>query len=713
RETNYDTLLANAIRLYRHVVFDESHSPYNTILADFSDFADDLVNEGFAVSSMGDFSPAFFGAAEILVLTTGTTTYTSAEADAIEAFVQDGGGLFVATDYGSFGDELDQVTERFGFIRNKTAYLTDTDDTIAGDSYNVYDGANIANHSITLDVSRLELDRPGGFTDLPSNAVTLVSTDTDGTSDWHTGQPADGVPIAAAVTTVGDGRVAVVCDMNFMDDSTNPDADGETTYSDSDNDVFLINNIRWLSAAGLKERIVLFDESHNPFFSVNSGYLDFGNYLTLNGYTLQWMTTFYASLLETAHVLFICDGTVDYTTSEITAIVDFVAAGGGLFLIGDLSTYHDKIDPIANEFGMDYNDTGYLEDSDDHDPVGEAYILYNESNFGAHPIMEGISRIEVDLGTAFDSIGTGTALVTTDTDGTCSWSDGGLANGLAVFAAQEHELGRVVAVSDVQLVHSGYDADSDGIPQLYEHDNILFTLNSFQWLVENRAPVVEVTAPNGGEELSGTTSITWTATDPNKDEFTVDISYSTNGGSSWTVLTTGLTTMSWSWDTSTTPDSDQYLIRVEATDYELTGQDVSDAVFQVDNYGPTITNVKHGPAAPTAADTVNVSANVEDISGVKDVTCYYTVNSGTEQSVALSLVSGTLYAVDFPTNFAVNDVVEYYIKAVDNNDFATSSSTKSFTVAAPPGIPGFELPVVALGLLVSLGILLVVRRKRR
>ncbi|MFX1253694.1 MAG: Ig-like domain-containing protein [Promethearchaeota archaeon] len=721
RESNCDQVLANAIRLHRHVVFDASHNPYGTIFSGYSAWADDLVTDNFAVSSMGQFDPAFFSASDVLVIiSTGATNYTTGELTAIQAFVEMGGGLFIVQDWGSWADELEPIANLFGFNSSNTfdaaddRYLTDTDDFTGDQAAVTYAGANIRNHSLTLGVTQVENYYGNGFTDLPAEAKSIIVTDTDGTSDWDDGSPADGVT-AMAASTFADGRVVVSLDFNWLRDDQDLDGDLSNDYFDqAGHAVLAVNTIRWLSAAGLKERIVLFDNSHTPIssYNVNNHYLELGNYLTSNGYTVHWMSTFYTTLLDEAHVLVVVESNSAYTNAEIAAIVAFVAAGGGLFLMADWGGFGVNVDVIGNEFGIDRNDTSYLDDSDDW-LVGTSYIIYEESNMGNHPIMEGISRIEVDRGTAFDTVGSGTVLMASDNDDTCTWNNGGIANNIAVFAATEHELGRVVYITDMNFFSGFDDPDVDGVPDFYEADNNLFAVNAFQWLAENQAPVVEVTAPNGGEEFSGTTSITWTATDPNKDEFTVDISYSINGGSSWSVLTTGLTTMSWSWDTSTTPDSDQYLIRVEATDYELTGQDVSDAVFLVDNNGPTISNVVLSPSGPTSADMANVSAEVTDISGVKSVALYYTVNSGSLQSVAMSKVSGDTYAGVFPTAFAVSDEVEYYVKAIDNNDFESMSSSAKFTVAAPPGIPGFELPVVTLGLLASLGILFIVRRKRR
>ncbi|MFX1536351.1 MAG: hypothetical protein ACFFDI_19205, partial [Promethearchaeota archaeon] len=689
RESNYDQILGNAIRLHRHVVFDNSHNQYFNIFGDLNSFTDDLVTEGFAISSMDSFSPAFFNACDVLVIpfcdfTTGIN-YTTTEIDAIQDFVTQGGGLYILGEYGGWGKHLLELEEAFGYEMNGTAVLYDSDENVGYDYLPYYDGSNIHSHSLTVWVGRIEMYGGTGFLSMPANAKSIVVTDDNGTATW--GIPpavsgtiaADGVTCYAASTHEA-GRVVVSGDGGFLSDSSDTDSDLTDDYHDSDNDVLAVNTIRWLSAAGLKERIVLFDESHDPFGGITGqaqvlgSYVKFANYLTCNGYTIHVTTTFHSGMINASHVLVLCDGLTDYTTNEIAVIKEFVANGGGLLLLGDQGVNGDQVDPIGNEFGIDRNDTSYLDDSNDY-VVSNSYIIYEDANMGIHPIMEGISRIEVYQSTAFDTIGSGTALLTTDTDGTCEWHNGGIANGTAVFAATEHVLGRVVYVTDVNLPQD-IDDDGDGDVNFFDSDNNLFIVNAFQWLAENRAPVVVVTKPNGGETISGTTTITWTASDPNKDDFTVDIAYSTNGGSSWSVLTTGLITTSWSWNTTGLSDSDQYLIRVEATDYELTGSDVSNTVFTVDNSGPTITNIVHSPTNPNAANIINISAEVTDISGIKSVSFHYTVNNDSSESVIMSKISGDIYAGNFSTAFSVGDVVEYYIKAKDNNDFESTSSTK-------------------------------------
>ena len=187
-------------------------------------------------------------------------------------------------------------------------------------------------------------------------------------------------------------------------------------------------------------------------------------------------------------------------------------------------------------------------------------------------------------GTAFDTVGTGTALVFADSDGTCSWSDGGIANGIAVFAATEHEQGRVVYITDIDFPSNIDDPDLDGVTDFYEADNNLFLVNAFQWLAENRAPFVELAFPNGGETVNNTITITWTASDPNKDPILgYDLLYSNDSGMSWYPIDTGIMTTSYIWNTTFVPNGANYLIRVEAYDYELVGFDESDAVFTIDN----------------------------------------------------------------------------------------------------------------------------------
>jgi len=99
----------------------------------------------------------------------------------------------------------------------------------------------------------------------------------------------------------------------------------------------------------------------------------------------------------------------------------------------------------------------------------------------------------------------------------------------------------------------------------------------------NIAPVVYVIQPNGGEWINGTYEIQWSANDPNGDALTFTISFSPNGGDTWTQLATGVTESSYPWDTTTVVNGTNYLIQVEASDGTYTELDVSDKLFEIAN----------------------------------------------------------------------------------------------------------------------------------
>jgi hypothetical protein len=523
-----------------------------------------------------------------------------------------------------------------------------------------------------------------------------------------------------------DGRVAVSGDSDFICDSFDWDSDGTNDYFEYENRDLALNTIRWLSAAGLIERVVLFDESNNPYYTISGFWslAELGRYLTANGYTIKWMTTFYTSLLAQAHALVIGDNSIAtaYSTAEEVAITQFVQEGGGLMILADNGAWNDHMDPIANIFGLDYNES-VIHESDDY--IGSTtYPIFDGANIGTHPVTQGVKRIELDLNTGFHSIGTGTSLVKTDDDGTATWGGIYPAINVSVIAATENALGRVIAFADLNYFDNTLDFDSDGDTNFYDSDNNLLTVNAFQWLTENRAPVVTLVYPNGGESLSGSgIGISWSATDPNKDIIMYDLEYSTDNGGTWNPLVAGLMTTTWNWDTTAHPDSDQFLIRVIAYDYELGSTDDSDAVFTVDNNGPTITNLQHAPTSPTPSDTITISADITDISGLSAITLVYNVNAGPDQTVTMTLQAGDTYAADIGP-FADGDAIDYHVEATDNSPstFATTSATQSFTVTQPttptptpttPPIPGFPLEALVIGLALSLGLIVVLRRRKK
>ena len=481
-EGNVSQILGNSIRLHQHIVFDASHIPINYISIGYNGFAMDLVSKGFAVSAMGTFSSAYLSACDVLVLTPGYATYSSSEIDAIEDFVKAGGGLFIVSDWTTFGDTLDSVMWRFGFSRDTTHHLNDTNDYTVNTSWVVYGSGNIWNHSITQEVASVELYRGSGLQSLPASAKQLITTDTDGTGVWSTGVPAIGICVAACAVTSGNGRVAVLTDHDIMRSDQNSDGDGTVDYFDAQNEYFLVNNIRWLSAAGIEEKKVLFEESHSPNFTLGSSYEGLGYLLTANGFTVHWSNVFNPSFIDQMDILLITDGSSNYTSTEINDIKNFVSAGGSLLLLSAYGIYAMETNVIGNEFGINaFITTGYLEDSDDY-TVFSYNIIYEGPNLAPHFIMQGVARVELYWSSAFDTIGDATPLITTDTDGTSGWSAGGSANGLPIMVAKEYSKGRLLCSTSYVHLRSNDDVDGDGVANLYEQDNYLLAARMFQWL---------------------------------------------------------------------------------------------------------------------------------------------------------------------------------------------------------------------------------------
>jgi len=84
-------------------------------------------------------------------------------------------------------------------------------------------------------------------------------------------------------------------------------------------------------------------------------------------------------------------------------------------------------------------------------------------------------------------------------------------------------------------------------------------------------PTVTVLSPRGGESLSDSCEVEWEAADPDGDELTYAVLYSSNGGEDWSVLTTNLEDKRYNVDLKQLPGGDRCLIKVAATDGFHTG----------------------------------------------------------------------------------------------------------------------------------------------
>ncbi len=707
RVTDFDKLLANALRLPWHVVFDESHFPLNTVETGHALFAADLVAAGFAVSWVTTLDPDYLQASDVLIIGISDEIYTGSDIEVLQDFVNEGKGLFVATDYWNFGDYSDELLLSFGFERYNDSALYDVDNYDGYTANVYYTGKNLINCSCNLQVSRLETPAATGFSSMPDGARSIVVTDTDNTTKWgyEAGPGALGVTVAACATYDSLGRVFVIGDTNIMDSSMDNDGDGTVDYSDSDNEVFLVNCIRWLFGAGVKERTVLVDLSNSPYLSLSSTIAAW-RMLTLNGLNVKWMASFNVNLLNEVNILVVTAGATAYPSEEIDAVAAFVERGGGLVMYCDWGIFGNVVGAIAERFGLIREPSTYLTDTDDH-ILYAPYIKYDGLNIQPHPITSGVSRIEVDLSGALLDIGGAAPIIVTASDNTSTYLNGTITGSLSVFAAVEYGLGRAVFFPDVDFWSLSYDPENDGWKTFYDSDNDLLTANSFWWLAENRAPSVAVTYPDGGEGIEDTVTITWNATDPNLDEMDFALDYSLDGGSTWTPIASAVADKQYSWNTATLADGAEYLIRVTASDGVLEASDVSGSEFTVDNNAPVITNVAYSPASLGAGLPVVVSADVVDVSAIVSVECRYSIDGGdTWATKVMSLASGETYDCSIGS-FNASTTVTYMIRATDAMGHVSDwTPEEQFTVPAALDVMLLAIIAVAAAGIVILVVLL-------
>jgi len=114
-------------------------------------------------------------------------------------------------------------------------------------------------------------------------------------------------------------------------------------------------------------------------------------------------------------------------------------------------------------------------------------------------------------------------------------------------------------------------------------------------------PHVTVLTPNGGEVWDDVHNITWHAWDNNTDEtLTYDVLFSSDSGSSFQLLTSGLTETWFEWNTSEFQKQNSFLIEVRVQDGIYTNFDRSDSVFTAGN----ITSITTPPSStPTTTTT--------------------------------------------------------------------------------------------------------------
>jgi carboxypeptidase T len=267
-------------------------------------------------------------------------------------------------------------------------------------------------------------------------------------------------------------------------------------------------------------------------------------------------------------VIWATDGSATLAAAEKTALMNFMDAGGSVYINGedigyDIATEDDTaigLGTSPNNFYGLYLHATYLADS-------SGGTLMN--GVTGDPITNGMSNYDIS-GSYPDAIGLA--------DGTAS----------TIFRYNDAttRAGALKAeTTDYKLVYISCEY-FEGTTDLQANKNLLMQ-RIIDWLNPDRVPTVSVTAPTATNTIaSGSYTIRWTASDDNPfPTMPIDIDYSANGGSTWNPVVANIAnTGSYVWDTTTRVDGVNYLVRVTATD--SIGQattDISDNPFSIDN----------------------------------------------------------------------------------------------------------------------------------
>lgn len=153
----------------------------------------------------------------------------------------------------------------------------------------------------------------------------------------------------------------------------------------------------------LQNQVVLIDEAHNNFHTLEGRYLPFAKVLKSDGYTIKKnIHKFSLKSLKGADVLVIAnalnDKNVDnenppnypaFTQEEVEAVYHWVKNGGSLLLIADHLPWPKASDSLASIFGFQFSN-GYVE------VIGssEQYFEVSDGSLVMHEVLKGLDNTQ-------------------------------------------------------------------------------------------------------------------------------------------------------------------------------------------------------------------------------------------------------------------------------------------------------------------------------
>jgi len=409
--------------------------------------------------------------------------------------------------------------------------------------------------------------------------------------------------------------------------------------------------------------------------------------------------------LKNYNVFVIPEPNIAFTSAEITAIRSFVQNGGGLFMIADhagADRNSDGIDAagVFNQlmgspsiFGIVYNDNsadktfGWFDNHpDDNYTTDTTSPIVFTGPFGNPQPGRGLGL----FGSSSMTL-SGSAKGHVWKTGVAAGSTSGV-----TFATSTYGSGRVAAVGDSS---TGEDATNSCGHTTYlgyndpSYDNGLIYANAVAWLAaggspsDTQPPTVSISAPASGATLTGTVSVTASASDNvgvTKVEFYLD-------GALKSTDTTS--PYAWSFDTTTAANGSHTL---SAKAYDAAGNVGTSTSVSV-----TVSNTTGGDTTPPTT-SVTAPANGATVSGTVTVTATGSDNVGVTKmeiyidgTLRTSNTNATSISYSWNTTTFANGSHTIVSKAYDAANNVGTSATITVTVSNSTvsqllGNPGFE-----------------------
>ncbi len=284
---------------------------------------------------------------------------------------------------------------------------------------------------------------------------------------------------------------------------------------------------------------------------------------------------------------------------------------------------------------------------------------------------------------------------------TVSWVHDNFGTGLEfdVLASKDSGATWTTLASGITSTSYTWDTTDDGDSNDYrimvqgtDDDGNQDTDSSSDFRVYNNdLPSVTVTSPNGGEWVTGTHTITWSASDPDGDgdndpstpyDLLFDVYYSDNSGATWNQIGSDVSSTNLDWDTTAVADGDDYRVRVVAKDGNIKGHtdvDISNSDFHVDNSNeaPDV-SVGYPNGGEMLKENIPIQWTSTDPDGdTLTHSIYYSDDAGSTWNLIVGgfTDSGTDHTYDWDST-TVPDGTQYMIK-VESDDGSLQNADMS------------------------------------